>query len=133
MSNGRRGHAQSSVVVNRHSLAQFCFLASGALALVLFGGGEPWAMATVALALATACAYEAIEHPRASLRIKWLFFIPIAFLAAWLLLSLCPWPARWAPWLSPGQARLLAELPGFSPENLHLSMAPRATWFALLN
>ncbi len=131
MSNERRGHSQGSLVVNRHNLAQFCFLASGALAMVLFGGGEPWAMATVSFTLAMACAYEAIEHPQASLRIKRPFFIPIAFLAVWLLLSLCPWPVRWAPWLSPGQTRLLAELPGFSPGNLHLSMAPRATWLAL--
>jgi hypothetical protein len=120
MSDGRRGQSQSSVVVNRHSLAQFCFLTSGALALVLFGGAEPWAMATVALTLATACAYEAVEPPRASLRFRWPFFIPIAFLGAWMVLSLCPWPVQWAPWLAPGQARLLAELPGFLPKHLHL-------------
>ena len=131
MSDGRRGQSQSSVVVNRHSLAQFCFLTSGALALVLFGGAEPWAMATVALTLATACAYEAVEPPRASLRFRWPFFIPIAFLGAWMVLSLCPWPVQWAPWLAPGQARLLAELPGFLPKHLHLSMAPRATWLSL--
>lgn len=131
MSNGRRGHQQGSVVVNRHSLAQFCFLASGALALVLFGGAEPWAMATVGLALATACVYEATERPQSILHLRWQFFIPLGLLVLWLAVSLCPWPARWAPWLAPGQARLLEELPGFTPRALHLSMAPRATWLAL--
>lgn len=128
---GRRGHTQASLVVNRHSLAQFCFLASGALALLLFGGAEPWAMATVGLALATACAYEATENPVSNLRADWRHFIPLAFLAGWILVSLCPWPARWASWLAPGQARLLVELPGFTPPLLHLSMAPRATWLSV--
>ncbi|MCC7519583.1 MAG: O-antigen ligase family protein [Verrucomicrobiae bacterium] len=126
-----RGHMREALVINRHNLAQFFFLASGALALLLFGGAEPWAMAVTALALATACAYEAAEHPKSSLRFDWRFFIPLGLLALWLLLTLIPWPARWAAGLAPGQARLLAELPGFKPPTLHLSMAPAATWKSL--
>lgn len=127
----RRNRTREASAESRVHPAQILFFASGALALLLFGGAEPWAMATVGLVLAAACAYEAAARPRAVLRLDWRYLIPPGLLALWLALTLLPWPARWAPWLAPGQARLLAELPGFAPNPLHLSMAPPATWLSL--
>lgn len=127
----RRGRMQESAAPPTLRLASLLFFASGALALLLFGGAEPWAMAVVGFLLAAACANEAAARPRAVPRLDWRCLIPLGLLALWLVLTLLPWPARWAPWLAPGQARILAELPGLAPRWLHLSMAPSATWLTL--
>ncbi|NUN94331.1 MAG: hypothetical protein HUU04_11205, partial [Verrucomicrobiae bacterium] len=48
----RRGRMQESAAPPTLRLAPLLFFASGALALLLFGGAEPWAMAAVGLLLA---------------------------------------------------------------------------------
>jgi len=115
----------------RRFMAQGCFFASGACAAFLFGGVDLWVQGILGLLLGTACLLEASSNSPTAPRVSRpaLFFVgSLLFLVA---VSLCPWPAEWAGWLTPGQARSLSELEGVAPRWLHGSMAPQATWQAL--
>ncbi len=124
-------HQLHFVVVDRHLFSRFCFYVSGALATFLFAGVMIWAQSVVVLFLALACWYESTVAAHEPTPFPWILLIGITLLLGWTAITLIPWPARWAPWLAPGQERLLQELDGFRPRFLHLTLAPHATWGAL--
>lgn len=118
----------------RHQ-AQILFLASGALATVLYSGAPSWAQGILGILIATACAMEAMNRTPEEIPHPWWLLAPLLLLGGWLLGTLLPWPTGWVAHLAPGQARLLADLDGFRPRFLHLSMAvteTRGAFFILL-
>jgi len=115
----------------RRRAAQCLFGASGVCAVLFFGGVESWAKTVLAILLGLACLLEATVAEDPPPPVPRLIRALVGSLAAWLLLSLCPWPVSWAGWLAPGQAYLLAGLEGWRPAMLHGTLAPVATWDAL--
>jgi len=116
--------------MKRRIAAQFLFFATGALALLLFGGVELWSKGLLSCLLAIACVLEgSVQDPDLPGTSSTMKYLSVA-LASWLALSLIPWPMECARWISPGQQMLLNDLSDWKPAWLHLSTAARETWIA---
>lgn len=125
----------SPSIYRRRSIAQILFFMSGLMSVFLFGGVESWAKGVIAVFLAGACLLEAtiVQEVRGIFPRK-LIYGGLTLMLLFIV-SLIPVPIGIAEWIYPGQVRLLKELPGFSLNYLHGSMAPIATveaWSILL-